>query len=389
MSNRHLEKRIRETEALLALQLTGTNLDLSNDNFMPLPSTSPSFTTPTSPDSTVSLSPTATGQLLTDDDHVPVTGDYKLAWLANTNFGDIQSLVPTTVDMEMAVAMNLEPIHSDHPRRQNWPRSSKDWFTTGTPESTQSFTPAHSISAKDLQDLQYIFLNHIHPVMPIINPTCFYQALQNAPDIQASLPIIDQVQSITRPELLTPFSGLVLTVFALRKVFEHTLQTATAERIEPQWGLPGFWDRHYSLLKLIRVLETLIEPMTLPQALYSDPVAFNIYLVFHVVKIDYEGAIQEGERRDLPLATVAAIEDELIANALKIAAACDSSSLSGAFVGWSLHIAVKALSRSTLPDHKQSRAPTIQMLHASLDDVELSDGTWHKGLSQVCPHPRP
>lgn len=562
-----LQKRIRETEALLAPQLTGANMDLFNDNFMPLPSTSPSFTTPTSPGPTLSLSPTATGKPLTDRDHVPVTADYNLAWLSSTTFDDSQSLVPTTVDMDMALAMELEPIRSDHPQQQSWPRSTGDWFATGTPESTQSSTPAHSISAKDLQDLHGVYFNHIHSVMPIINSNRFYQALQETPDAvavksvsyaiallattvpetpaslkkpcyaltkhyvdecelddgfnpswcmnflqalllltrfeinnrscarawltlgrairlakimrldqmdsvglprepnislpeiqlpathdvveleerrrcfwalyileglaciytgspgllhdykqlqvalpspgdldadfkQASLPNIDQVQSISRPELLTPFSGLVLTVSILRKVFEHTEQAAATDRVESQWSSPGFWDRHYSLLKLIRIRETLIEPMTLPRALYSDPVAFNVYLVFHAVKVKlYEAAIQEGERQDLPPTTVAANEDQLIANALKIATAvrsswghqrfsCDNSSLSGAFVGWPLYIAIKALSRSTLPDHKQSRAPTVQMLHDSLDDVELSDGPWHRLLSQ-CPSPRP
>jgi hypothetical protein len=142
----------------------------------------------------------------------------------------------------------------------------------------------------------------------------------------ASLSIIDQVQSISQVGLITPFCGLVLTVSVLRKVFEHTLQAAPTDKSESQWGSPGFWDRHYSLLKLIRVRETLIEPMTLPRALYSDPVAFNVYLVFYAVKVKlYEAAIEEGERQDLPPTTVAASEAQLIVNALKIATAVRSS----------------------------------------------------------------
>ncbi|KAF1934913.1 hypothetical protein EJ02DRAFT_416557 [Clathrospora elynae] len=564
-----LQERIRETEALLAPQLTGANMNLFNDNFMALQSTSSSFKSPTSPDPTLLVSPTAsTGKPLTDSDHVPVTADYNLAWLAGTTFDDVQSLIPEAVEMDMSMGMELVPIRSDHHQRQDWPHSTGDWFATGTPESSQSPTPAASISAKDLHELHRVFFNHIHPVMPIINSSRFYQALQDAPDavavksvsyaiallattvpetlpslkkpcyalakhyvdecelddgfnplwcmnflqalllltrfeinnrscarawltlgrairlakimrldqidsvellsepnislpeIQlpatndvveleerrrcfwalyileglacvytgapgllqdfkqlqvalpspgdlepdfklASLPIIDQVQSISSLDLLTPFCGLVLTVSVMRKVFEHTLQAAPADISESQWGSPGFWDRHYSLLKLIRVRETLIEPMTLPRALHSDPVAFNVYLVFHAIKVKlYEAAFEEGERQDLPPTTVSASEDQLIANALKIATAvrscwghqrfsCDNSSLSGAFVGWPLYIAIKALSRSTLPDQKQSRAPTIQMLHDSLDDVELSDGPWHRLLSQLCPSPRP
>jgi hypothetical protein len=177
-----LKKRIRETEALLAPQLTGANL--LNDDFMALQSTSPSFTLPTSPDSTLSLSPAACAEKpLTDSVNVPVTADYNLAWLASTTFDDVQSLVPATVDMDMGISMELAPIRPDHHQRQDRSQSTGDWFGSGTIEPSQSSTPpAASIYAKDLHELHQVFFDHIHSAMPIINSTRFYKALQDSPD---------------------------------------------------------------------------------------------------------------------------------------------------------------------------------------------------------------
>ena len=142
----------------------------------------------------------------------------------------------------------------------------------------------------------------------------------------ASLPNISEVDLMDKSETLTPFCGLVLVVSVLRKVLEHISQSLPSSNFESRWNPPGFWDRHYSLLKLLRVREALIEPMTSPRTLYSDAVVFNLYLVLHAIKVKlYEAAMEESERQGLPHTTVSDNNEHVNANALKIATAVRSS----------------------------------------------------------------
>ncbi|KAL6154339.1 hypothetical protein ACJQWK_02143 [Exserohilum turcicum] len=220
----------------------------------------------------------------------------------------------------------------------------------------------------------------------------------------SSLPHLGEAHTIAKSEILSPFCGLVLVVSVLRKVIYHTSQPSLPSSTSGfgySCNLPGFWDRHFSLLRILKVVEALIEPLSLSRTLRSCAVAFNLHLVFHAVKVNlYEAAIDESERQELPFTEIDTNMDQLTSNALKIATAvrsnwcqqrlmCDNLSLSGAFVGWPLYTAIKALSRGASPDQSNPRASAIRILYDSLDDVEPSDGAWHRLLSQSCPSPRP
>lgn len=80
------------------------------------------------------------------------------------------------------------------------------------------------------------------------------------------------------------------------------------------------------MLRILKVVEALIEPLSLSRTLRSCAVAFNLHLVFHAVKVNlYEAAIDESERQELPFTEIDTNMDQLTSNALKIATAVRSN----------------------------------------------------------------
>jgi hypothetical protein len=141
------------------------------------------------------------------------------------------------------------------------------------------------------------------------------------------MPTLGEIHSTgTVNQQLTPFCGLILVSSTLRAVLLHTAQVLIAAREDGHHQSPGFWDRHYSLIKLLGAYETLINPIMCPRTLYSDSVVFNLFLVFYAVKLRLsEVALEESERQRLPAMVTAENMNQLRANALKIASGVRSS----------------------------------------------------------------
>ncbi|KAM7185308.1 hypothetical protein V8F33_012486 [Rhypophila sp. PSN 637] len=253
------------------------------------------------------------------------------------------------------------------------------------------------------------------------------------------MPTLPQVAStISNPEeLITPFTGLVLVVSLLRKVFHHATSsdslhpstTATSGSQDPPPILvnkyrpgPGFWDRHYSLIRECKEYGRLLHHFSSQSVLYNDPVAFTIHLTFCATGLRlWDAALHEAERSGLSNTLDNTIQTQIlaaeIANTIQSTwttqrMACDNISLSGAFVAWPLCMAIKGLNRRPAQDHEleqqhelqnvassgkglgkridsQSAQPPdnidrvalLQVLCAALDEVEIPTGPWHESIA--------
>ncbi|KAM7219430.1 hypothetical protein V8F06_005164 [Rhypophila decipiens] len=253
------------------------------------------------------------------------------------------------------------------------------------------------------------------------------------------MPTLLQVAStISNPEeLITPFTGLVLAVSLLRKVFHHTTysdslnpsNTATSGSQNPPPILikkyppgPGFWDRHYSLIRECKEYDRLLRHLSSPRVLFNDPVAFNIHLTFCATELRlWDAALDEAERSGLSNTLDSTIQIQIlgvkIANTIRSTwtmqrMARDNISLSGVFVAWPLCMAIKGLNRRPAEDHEleqqhelqnaassgkgrgkridsqpaqppdnMDRVALLQVLCAALDEVETPTGPWHESIA--------
>lgn len=138
--------------------------------------------------------------------------------------------------------------------------------------------------------------------------------------------LVDLHSGGTPPQQLTPFCGLILVASPLRAVLQHTTQVETTPKNYGHHHSPGFWDSHYSVIKLLGSYEKMLDPIISSHALHSDSVVFNLFLVFHAVKLRLsEVALDESERQHLPASVTANSSNQLRINALKIASGVRSS----------------------------------------------------------------
>ncbi|KAK4207406.1 hypothetical protein QBC37DRAFT_433484 [Rhypophila decipiens] len=253
------------------------------------------------------------------------------------------------------------------------------------------------------------------------------------------MPTLPQVTStVTNPEeLIAPFTGLVLVASLLRRVFHHARSsdslhpssTAASGSQDPPPILtkkyrpgPGFWDRHYSLIRECKKYGRLLHHFSSPGVLYNDPVAFNIHLTFCATALRlWDAALDEAERSGLSSTLDSTIQIQMLA--VKIAntirstwttqrMARDNISLSGAFVAWPLCMAIKGLNRRPAQDDEleqehelqnaassgkgrgkridsqpaqppdnMDRVALLQVLCAALDEVETPGGPWHESIA--------
>lgn len=128
------------------------------------------------------------------------------------------------------------------------------------------------------------------------------------------MPYLTEVTLVSSPDLLTPFSGIVLVVSMMRRVQEHASLTET------NGAQPGFWDRHYSLIKLFDAHEALLKSLCAMRTLLHDALAYNLYLTLLAAELRlYEVAVAEGRRQGLPPSVAAENAKNAHACALKIA----------------------------------------------------------------------
>ncbi|KAM7206069.1 hypothetical protein V8F20_002851 [Naviculisporaceae sp. PSN 640] len=222
------------------------------------------------------------------------------------------------------------------------------------------------------------------------------------------MPTLPQAtSSIQDPEeMISPFTGLVLVTSLLRKVIQHTLATESINRSHHTG--PGFWDRHYALMKDYNEYGRLLQHFSSLRVLYNDSVAFNIHLTFCAIELRlWDAALDEAEQSGLPN-TLESMR-QVHACALKIGntvrsvwslqrMACDSLSLSGAFVAWPICMAIKGLNRQIATEEQEGehskcgktpQIPTgdmdkitlLQVLCAALDDFESPSGPWHESIA--------
>lgn len=112
---------------------------------------------------------------------------------------------------------------------------------------------------------------------------------------------------------ISPFAGLSIVVSLIGKVLEHVSHTKLGE--------PGFWDRHYTLAKTVEVHSALLKPLFALHTLYSDAVAFDVYLSFHaVMMLLYQTSLRQGEHQGIASDLLAFdSKKRLLAVALRVA----------------------------------------------------------------------
>ncbi|KAH7309681.1 fungal-specific transcription factor domain-containing protein [Stachybotrys elegans] len=207
----------------------------------------------------------------------------------------------------------------------------------------------------------------------------------------SSMPYITETNLVSNPEMLSPFSGAVLVASIVRKVLDHSWLCTQSGR---QDNSSGFWDRHYSLLKLMSNFDALLHPFS-TRLMNLHPLAFDLQILFHGAEIHlWEIAFNQGEKRGLPPPVNEESAKHLLAMAQKAAATICSTwsrhrpmsnklSLSGAFVAWPICMAIKVF-RTKLPISDAVDddvcADMIQMLYKALGGIEKPDGPWHRSL---------
>lgn len=134
------------------------------------------------------------------------------------------------------------------------------------------------------------------------------------------------ISAIRNPEeTIPPSTGIILVVSLLRKVVQHTLAAESFQQstVTTQHGnknihnnnhnrkrllssagyhpSPGFWDRHYALIKECSEYGNLLRHFCSARVLYNDPLAFNIYLTFCAIELRlWDAALHEAEQSGLP-----------------------------------------------------------------------------------------
>lgn len=128
--------------------------------------------------------------------------------------------------------------------------------------------------------------------------------------------LVQAASSIQNPdELISPFTGAIFVVSLLRKIIQHTMATDSSKTTNQtnskmkrmlhttHHSSPGFWDRHYSLLKECNQYGNLLRHCTSMRVIYADPLAFNVYMTFCAIELRlWEAAVDEAEQTGLPTA---------------------------------------------------------------------------------------
>lgn len=124
--------------------------------------------------------------------------------------------------------------------------------------------------------------------------------------------LVEATCTIQSPEeLVSPFTGAIFVVSLLRKIILHTIATDSSNTTAQSnskirkmvhtthRSSPGFWDRHYSLLKDCNEYGKLLRHCA--GAIYTDPLAFNVYMTFCAIELRlWEAAADEAAQTGLP-----------------------------------------------------------------------------------------
>ncbi|GKT92704.1 transcription factor [Colletotrichum tofieldiae] len=179
-----------------------------------------------------------------------------------------------------------------------------------------------------------------------------------------SMPYLDGAKENDTTDTVSPFAGLSIVVSLIGQVLEHVSNTKLGE--------PGFWDRHYALVKTIEVHSPLLKPLFSLRTLYSDAVALDVYLSFQAVTmLLYQTSLRQGEEQGIASEMlVSDSKKRLLSTALGVASTVkstwamqkkniDSLSLSGAFVAWPLSLAIQVLRQNILEGDTGNALPFL------------------------------
>ncbi|KAK8046378.1 hypothetical protein PG996_014442 [Apiospora saccharicola] len=173
----------------------------------------------------------------------------------------------------------------------------------------------------------------------------------------------------------------------------QTLSKGTALSVQ------GFWDRHFSLLSVLRHRVELLSPHLTVYAVQSDPVSFGLYVYLCGIDIALqETAVAQVEKQVLSPAVAADSVKQSRAAAYRLVGAArgtlprnraspDFFFLQGALMARPLATALHVLARDlrSRPDDKSSStiADSLHVLLGALDRLEETDGFWHETVTPV------
>ncbi|KAK8012287.1 hypothetical protein PG991_009662 [Apiospora marii] len=157
-------------------------------------------------------------------------------------------------------------------------------------------------------------------------------------------------------------------------------------------SVQGFWDKHFSLLSVLRHRVELLSPHLTVCAVQSDPVSFGLYVYLCGIDIALqETAVAQVEKQVLSPAVAADSVKRSRAAAYRLVGAARGTlprnRASGALMARPLATALHVLARDlcSRPDDKSSStiADSLHVLLGALDRLEETNGFWHETVSPV------
>ncbi|KAK0644429.1 fungal-specific transcription factor domain-containing protein [Cercophora newfieldiana] len=214
---------------------------------------------------------------------------------------------------------------------------------------------------------------------------------------------------------ISPFAGIVLACSIARRCgqsLSHTEHPTPAPTpVTPTQPNPtqrpmsaldrGFWDKHFSLLTVLKQRSELLAPHLTVRAVQTDPVSFGLYVYLCGVDIALqETAVTQVQRQGLSpeVASDSARRSRAAAYRLvgvvrgtlpRDGSMSDFFVLHGAFMARPLAVAMQVLSRDLQLEHDADGralsvvADSIQLLLGALDRVEEAGGFWHGTVAPV------
>ncbi|KAJ3546442.1 hypothetical protein NM208_g1997 [Fusarium decemcellulare] len=188
-----------------------------------------------------------------------------------------------------------------------------------------------------------------------------------------------------RSHSLSSYAACVLMVDIAIKCFEHVDPRSLQSQPE------GFWDRYFSLTKLIEEYSRKMDPHLAYDAACRDPIALTTQLSLRAVEISFHAAAADkGRQQGFSLLMIAQNElscqaaAESILETVKTVWASQQVernliTLQATFMAWPIAVAINTLVKSTMETHGQ---PTPQVIHdlkqlcTVLEHVEKDGNYW-------------